>query len=190
LQGEEYPGKDFLDSLVTIPIAVPGVILAVGYLLFFSSYASQSMLDPFINPGLLLIFTYTVRRIPFTTRSVFAGLQQTHESLEEASLNLGAGRGRTFVSIVIPLISQSVIGGSLLSFVYSMNEVSTSITLSSLRPEQGPITFYMSQVVYSSGAVGTVSIAAALAVLLMTIQLIVMTISTKILKQRVAFLGV
>ena len=186
----KIPGKDFLDSLVTIPIAVPGVILAVGYLLFFSFYASRSMLDPFINPGLLLIFTYTARRIPFTTRSVFAGLQQTHESLEEASLNLGAGRGRTFVSIVIPLISQSVIGGSLLSFVYSMNEVSTSITLSSLRPEQGPITFYMSQVVYSSGAVGTVSIAAALAVLLMTIQLIVMTISTKILKQRVAFLGV
>ncbi len=186
----KIPGKDALDSLVTVPIAVPGIILAVGYLLFFATFFSGTPFDPFLNPGFLLIFTYTVRRIPFTARSVFAGLQQTHESLEEAALNLGANRWRTFATIAIPLIAANVIGGGLLSFVYSMNEVSTSITLSSLKPEQGPITFYMSQVIYSSGAVGTVSVAAALGVLLMSIQLVVMTVSNYLLKQRVAFLGV
>jgi len=184
------PGRDFLDALSTIPIAVPGIIVAVGYLVFFSVVFSETPLDPFINPGLLLIFTYTVRRLPFTVRAVFAGLQQTHVSLEEASLNLGASRTVTFFRIVLPLISANIIGGAILSFVYSMSEVSTSITLSNLNPAQGPITFEMSQLIYASAAVGTVSIAAALGVLLMTLQIIAITVSNYILKQRVAFLGV
>ena len=95
-----------------------------------------------------------------------------------------------FVSIVIPLIAANVIGGAILSFVYMMNEVSTSLILGSHNPAQGPITFLMSQVIYSSGTVGSVSIAAALGVLLMSLQIIAITLSNYILKQRVAFLGV
>lgn len=184
------PGLDLLDTLVTIPIAIPGIIVAVGYLIFFASYFAGTPLDPFRNPGLLLIFTYTVRRMPFTVRSVFAGLQQTHVSLEEASYSLGATRSTTFFKIVLPLISANIIGGGILSFVYAMSEVSTSITLACLNPSQGPITFKMSQAMYATAAVGAVSIAAALGVLLMISQIIAISISNYILKQRVAFLGI
>ncbi|RLG71787.1 MAG: iron ABC transporter permease [Thermoprotei archaeon] len=186
----DIPGKDIIDLLATIPIAIPGIIVAVGYLLFFGTVFSNTSIDPFINPGLLLIFSYSVRRLPFTTRAVFAGLQQTHVSLEEAAETLGASRTRTFFTIVIPLLAANIIGGAILAFVYSMSEVSTSVILGSRNPAQGPITFLMSQVIYASAAVGTVSIAAALGVLLMALQIIAITVSNYILKQRVAFLGV
>jgi len=196
----KIPGKDFLDTLATIPIAIPGIIVAVGYIVFFTLLAKtlyntpfESIgytFDPFVNPGLLLMFSYSVRRLPFTARAVFAGLQQTHVSLEEAAENLGASRARTFFTIVMPLIAANVISGAILSFVYSMSEVSTSVILGSRNPSQGPITFLMSQVIYASAAVGTVSIAAALGVLLMALQITAISISNYILKQRVAFLGV
>ncbi len=186
----KIPGRDLIDVMTTIPIVIPGIIVAIGYLIFFGTVFFRTFMDPFINPGALLVFTYTVRRSPFLTRSVVAGLQQTHVSLEEAAMNLGASRAKTFSSIVIPLISANVIGGSILSFVYMMNEVSTSLILGSHNPMQGPITFLMSQVIYSSGAVSAVSIAAALGVLLMSLQIIAISVSNYILKQRVAFLGV
>ncbi|RLE92547.1 MAG: iron ABC transporter permease [Thermoprotei archaeon] len=187
---KKIPGRDLIDTLSTLPIAIPGIIVAVGYLLFFATYFSQTPFDPFFNPGLLLIFSYSVRRLPFSARTVFAGLQQVHESLEEAAMNLGASRAKVFFTIALPLIVSNVISGGILSFVYSMNEVSTSITLSNLNPSQGPITFYMSQVIYASAAVGTVSVAAALGVLLIIAQITAISISNYILKQRVAFLGV
>ena len=186
----KIPGRETIDVLATIPIVIPGIIVAVGYLVFFGSLFPNTMFDPFINPGTLLIFTYTVRRSPFLTRSVFAGLQQTHVSLEEAAMNLGASRAKTFLSITIPLIAANVIGGSILSFVYMMNEVSTSLILGSHQPSQGPITFLMSQVIYGSGQVSAVSIAAALGVLLMALQIVAIAVSNYILKQRVSFLGV
>ena len=184
------PGRETIDVLATIPIVIPGIIVAVGYLVFFGTLFPNTIFDPFINPGTLLIFTYTVRRSPFLTRSVFAGLQQTHVSLEEAAMNLGASRTKTFFSITIPLIAANVIGGSILSFVYMMNEVSTSLILGSHQPAQGPITFLMSQVIYGSGQVSAVSIAAALGVLLMSLQIVAIALSNYILKQRVSFLGV
>ena len=71
-----------------------------------------------------------------------------------------------------------------------MNEVSTSLMLGSLDDTQAPITYLMSKLIYGSAAVGTVSITAALGVILMTLQITAITLSNYILKQRTAFLGV
>lgn len=186
----EIPGRSILDMLATIPVAVPGIALAVGYFLFFTYYFRGTILDPLFDPALLLVFAYSIRRIPFMTRSVFAGLQQIDDSLEESSMNIGASRVRTFFSIILPLIVSHLIGGAILGFVYSMSEVSTSVTLGALREDRVPITFFISQIVYGSAAVGTVSIGAALCVLLMGVQIAAMAISNYVLKQKVAFLGV
>jgi iron(III) transport system permease protein len=136
------------------------------------------------------VFAYSIRRLPFTTRSVSAGLQQVDKSLEESSMNLGANRPTTFFRIVLPLIVGHILGGSILSFVYSMSEVSTSVTLGALREDRVPITFFISQIIYGVAAVGAVSIGASLCVLLMAVQITAMAISNYVLKQKVAFLGV
>jgi iron(III) transport system permease protein len=187
----DIPGRTVLDALATLPVAIPGVSLAVGYFLFFSSgWFRGSLFDPLVDPAILLIFAYSIRRLPFMTRSVFAGLQQVDKSMEEASMNLGASRVSTFIHIVLPLIVSHVIGGAILSFVYSMAEVSTSVTLGALREDRMPITFFISQMVYGLAAVGSVSIGAALCVMLMMVQITAMAISNYVLKQKVSFLGV
>jgi len=187
----DIPSKGVLDMLATVPVSVPGISLAVSYFLFFSTpFFRGSLLDPLTDPALLLILAYTIRRLPFMTRSVYAGLQQVDKGLEEASLNLGATRTTTFVRIVIPLIVTNVIGGALLSFVYSMAEVSTSITLGALREDRVPITFFISQIVYGTAAVGAVSIGASLCIMLMAVQITAMAVSNFVLKQKASFLGV
>ena len=187
----DIPTKSLLDLLATVPVSVPGVSLAVSYFLFFSTKLFRgSLLDPLTDPAILLILAYTIRRLPFTTRSVYAGLQQIDKSLEEASLNLGATRTVTFGRIVIPLIVSNVISGALLSFVYSMSEVSTSVTLGALREDRVPITFFISQIVYGTAAVGSVSIGASLCILLMAVQITAMAVSNYVLKQKASFLGV
>ena len=62
-------------------------------------------------------------------RSVDAGLSQVHPSMEEASLNLGAGHTKTLVKITLPLIASSVIAGAILVFSFAMLEVSDSLIL-------------------------------------------------------------
>ncbi len=187
----DIPGRSVLDAFATLPVAIPGVSLAVGYFLFFSSgFFKGSIFNPLVDPALLLVFAYSIRRLPFMTRSVFAGLQQIDKSMEEASMNLGASRASTFLRIVLPLTVSHVIGGAILGFVYSMAEVSTSITLGALREDRMPITFFISQMVYGLAAVGSVSIGAVLCVMLMTVQIAAMAISNYVLKQKVSFLGV
>ena len=185
-------GIELLDLLVTSPIALPGLVIAVGYFYFFTSVFKGTPLDPITSgPSLLLILAYSIRRLPFTARAIFAGLQQVHVALEEASLNLGASRLRTIRSIVIPLIGLNVVSGALISFVYCMSEVSTSITLGGLgglsELHQAPITLIMMD--YLSRVEGPY-VVASLGVLLMSIQLTVITLTNVILKQRYAYIGV
>jgi ABC-type Fe3+ transport system permease subunit len=188
-------GISLLDYLTTMPLAIPGLIFAFGYFYFFHRYFPNTALDPLYNPALPLILVYSVRRLPFTSRSVFAGLQQTHISLEESSLNLGASRIRTLGYIVIPLIALNIASGAMITFVYCMGETSASITLGGLGGDvsspnhKGPITMVMLDLI-TSGRLAGVNLAAALGVLLMCIQIAVIVIITMIFKQSYAFIGV
>jgi ABC-type Fe3+ transport system permease subunit len=179
-----------LESIVILPIAVPGIVVAMGYFYFFSNLFPNTILDPVsitFNPAFVLILSYSIRRLPFAARSVYAGLQQVHVSLEESSLNLGASRWKTITGILLPLISLNVFGGGMLSFVYAMSETSTSITLGSIAIEKAPITAFMKDIMLS--AAGSVNIAAALGVLLITVQIISIVVVNIITKQRYAFIG-
>jgi ABC-type Fe3+ transport system permease subunit len=157
---KDFRGKTLMDALVTIPIAIPGIVLAIGYYMTFNwsgmagdnptwfnnmmaDLTSTLRLDPFIGVAVtLLVISYTIRKIPFTVRSAFAGLQQTDEVLEEASFNLGASRMRTFTKVTVPLISLNVFAGSLVSFIYCLSEVSTTIFLI-FEASAGTLTWYM-----------------------------------------------
>ena len=182
-----------IDTLATIPLVIPGLALATGLIILFGFGPFKGTpLDPFaFGPALLLIAAYTIRKSPFTTRAVYAGLQQVHESLEEAALNLGASRSKTLFSIVIPLIGINVFSGALISFVYVMAEVSTSITIGLIDDRQAPLTAIMFD--YLTGGYGGgnfINLVAAMASLILAVQLLVITLTNIVLKQRYAFIGV
>jgi ABC-type Fe3+ transport system permease subunit len=181
---KKLPGMGALDLLVTIPIALPGIVIAMGYFLFFVRIPifTNTILNPLITTVLLFFMALAVRKFPFTVRSTYAGLQQTNVELEEAAMNLGASRARTFAGIVIPLVAVSVLAGGMMSFVYCMSEVSVSLVLGGVQPLEAPLTWKMMDVL-SQVAAGS-HFAAVLGFLLMLIQIIIITIVNVVLKHR------
>lgn len=131
--------RGLLDTLSMVPLAVPGLVMAFGYLAI-SSYASNlafvkarpalaALLDVKVNPTLFLVVAYAVRRLPYMVRSAVAGLQQTSVAFEEAAANLGASPATNLRRITFPLILANLLAGLLLTFAFSMLEVSDSLML-------------------------------------------------------------
>ena len=127
LARKRVPGRSVLDALAMLPLALPGLVLAFGYVAAFSA----TPLDARVNPVPLLVIAYAVRRLPYMVRAAYAGFQQTSVALEEASINLGASPMKTFFQITMPLIFANLIAGAVLSFSFAMLEVSDSLILAS-----------------------------------------------------------
>ena len=133
------PGRGLLDALSMLPLAVPGLVLAFGYLAMTREGQPFQFLLPNGNPTLILVIAYAVRRLPYVVRSAVAGFQQTSVDLEEAAQNLGASPLRTLKRITLPLITANLIAGGLLAFAFAMLEVSDSLILAQQQPHY-PIT--------------------------------------------------
>jgi iron(III) transport system permease protein len=137
LTRKRIPGAGLLDALAMLPLALPGLVLAFGYVAGFD--CRISWLNPRQNPILLLIISYSVRRLPYIVRSAYAGFQQASITLEEASANLGASPWRTLRRITLPLVMANLIAGTVLTFSFAMLEVSDSLILA-MREQYFPIT--------------------------------------------------
>lgn len=145
----DLPFRGVLDTLAMLPLAVPGIVMAFGYLAISSWAANlqavkeseflKQLFDVRTNPTLFLVIAYAVRRLPYMVRSAVAGLQQTSVTLEEASANLGASGLTTVRRITVPLIVANLIAGAMLAFAFSMLEVSDSLMLAQ-RADYFPIT--------------------------------------------------
>jgi iron(III) transport system permease protein len=135
LTRKRVPGRAVLDALAMLPLALPGVVLAFGYVAAFSA----TWLDARINPVPLLVVAYAVRRLPYMFRAAYAGFQQTSVALEEAAMSLGASPVKTVYQITFPLVFANLIAGAVLSFSFAMLEVSDSLILA-LKEQNYPIT--------------------------------------------------
>ena len=131
-------GRGVLDALTMLPLAVPGLVMAFGYvaLTLRWPFGPGDPLEGVIdvvgadpNPVPLLIIAYAVRRLPYVVRAAVAGLQQVTPELEEASASLGASGTTTMRRIIVPLIAANLIAGGLLAFAFAMLEVSDSLIL-------------------------------------------------------------
>ncbi|MFT5128479.1 MAG: iron(III) transport system permease protein [Rhodothermales bacterium] len=123
-------GWQAIDVLSMMPLAVPGIILAFGYLSMATRYEwMRQLFDPVENPTFLLIIAYAVRRMPYVVRAGVAGLQQTPIDLEQAAAGLGASPWMVLRRITFPLIVANLIAGGVFAFSFSMLEVSDSLIL-------------------------------------------------------------
>jgi iron(III) transport system permease protein len=122
-------GRQVLDFLSMLPLAVPGLVLAFGYLAMAQEGKFFAFLNPVRDPTVLLIIAYSVRRLPYVVRSAAAGFLQTSETLEEAAQNLGCAPLKAVAKITLPLIAANLIAGGLLAFAFAMLEVSDSLIL-------------------------------------------------------------
>jgi iron(III) transport system permease protein len=141
--------RGVLDAMAMIPLAVPGLVMAFGYLSISSMLSNQpwvkespfwlALFDVRTNPAFFLVIAYGVRRLPYMVRSAIAGLQQTSVTLEESAANMGASPWVSLRRITLPLIAANLIAGTLLAFAFSMLEVSDSLMLAQ-RADFYPIT--------------------------------------------------
>lgn len=131
-------GRAVLDALCMLPLAVPGLVLAFGYVAMTLRWplargapleGLASVFGATPNPVPLLVAAYAVRRLPYIVRSTVAGLEQTSRELEDAAVNLGASRFTAVRRVIVPLIAANLIAGGLLVFSFSMLEVSDSLIL-------------------------------------------------------------
>ena len=148
LTRKRIPFQNLLDAVAMLPLALPGVAIAFGYMGSFSdtSFLLRNLpegivevIDPRKNPTLLLIISYAVRRLPYMLRSIYAGFQQTSVTYEEASQNMGATPARTLYKITLPLVFANILAGAILVFSFSMLEVSDSLILATQK-QYYPIT--------------------------------------------------
>ena len=142
LTRRRIPFAGVLDALAMLPLALPGIVLAFGYVAGFDNFKNSWLneyFNPRNNPTILLIISYSVRRLPYIVRSAYAGFQQTSVTLEEASANLGASPFRTFRKITLPLVMANLIAGTILTFSFAMLEVSDGLILA-MKENYFPIT--------------------------------------------------
>lgn len=156
-------GRSVLDGLCMLPLAVPGLILAAGYVAMTAPGTPFEAIGPTRNPFLILIIAYAIRRIPFVVRGVSAGLQQVPESMEEAARNLGASTLRTGIRITLPLIAANIIAAGVLTFSFQMLEVSDSLILAQTT-DYYPITKQIYRLATSTGSPEASSQAAAMGI--------------------------
>ncbi len=133
------PGRQILDAMAMLPLAVPGLVLAFGYLAMTREGKPFHGLMLGEDPIIILVIAYAVRRLPYVVRSAAAGFQQTSVSLEEAAQNLGCSPLKSMRKITLPLISANLIAGGLLAFSFAMLEVSDSLILAQ-QQQHFPIT--------------------------------------------------
>lgn len=171
------PLPQWLDNAAMLPLAVPGIVVAFGYVGAFAN----TPLDPRQNPAFLLIIAYSIRRLPYMVRACHAGLQQVSETLEEASLNLGASPFWTFVKVTLPQIIPHLVAGGVMAFAFAMLEVSDSLILA-FDQRFFPIT----KAIYalSNRLEGGVQMASAMGVLGMFILATSLAISTRLMGRR------
>lgn len=187
LTRRRIPWKNLLDATAMMPLALPGVVMAFGYVGSFGvgpfeEGALFGFLNPRTNPMWLLIIAYSVRRLPYMMRAAYAGFEQTSVTLEEASHNLGASPSRTLIKITLPLVTANLIAGAILAFSFAMLEVSDSLVLAGLRSGYDPIT----KVIYEfSTRLGDGQyVASAMGVLAMILLTTTLLIAAKVLGRR------
>lgn len=178
-------GRAVLDGLVMLPLSVPGIVLAFGYLALSREGKPLDFLVTDGDPFFLMVVAYAMRRLPYVVRAMSAGLLQISPVLEEAAANLGSHPRRCFIRVTLPLALPSLMVGGILAFAFAMLEVSDSMVLA-----QRTIHFPITKAIYTlAGTIGEgPALAAALGVWAMVFLVILLIGMGLLLGRKVASL--
>ena len=156
----KVPGRDLLDSLTTLILALPGTGIGIAYLRAFRD-PLPIMNTALIGIWIVIPLVLGVRRLPYTVRGTFASLLIVHKSFEEAAESVGATKMKTFKDVTLPLIWKGVLVGSLYSFILALQEASATLLLVVPGHEMmtvGIFNFYIGGSVNEAAALGLILI--------------------------------
>jgi len=122
-------GRKALDLVAMGALAIPGVVIGIGYLRMFYDINLPFSDVPIATWWGIMVIALAVRRLPYALRACVAALQQVSLSLEEAAESLGAGKWSTIKRVVVPLMTGGILAGFVTSFATAAVELSATIML-------------------------------------------------------------
>jgi iron(III) transport system permease protein len=166
---KNFPGKSMIDFSATVMLAIPGTVVGIGYIVAFNA-------APYFWTGtfFIIIIAYAFRRLPVGLRTSVAAQKQIDPTLEEASLDLGASRLRTFSKITFPLLNRAFFAGVIYIFIRSMTDLSAAVFLNAGATQLYTVRMFRVMVT------GTPSEGAAFAGLLIIIILLALAVLSKL----------
>ena len=144
----EFPGRRFIDAMVDFPFALP---TAVAGLTLANMFAANGWLGQYLVPlgikgaftplGIIIALTFV--GMPFVVRTLQPVLETFEREVEESAATLGAGRLRTFVSVIAPTLLPSIITGFALAFARAIGEYGSIVFISGNLPFKTEIAPYL-----------------------------------------------
>ncbi len=132
----EFPGRRFIDAMVDFPFALP---TAVAGLTLASLFAANGWLGKYLVPlgvkgaftplGVIIALTFV--GMPFVVRTLQPVIENFEREVEESAATLGAGRLRTFLTVIAPSLLPSIITGFALAFARAIGEYGSIVFISS-----------------------------------------------------------
>jgi iron(III) transport system permease protein len=123
-------GWQVLKVIPMIPLAIPGIVIAVG---IFAAYSRPPL--ALYGTSLIFIVAFTTRFIPITFSHAFDVFRSIHPEIELAARNLGATQLKTIRSITVPLVQRGLFSGGILVFIMCVRELSCAVLLSNSRTQ-------------------------------------------------------
>jgi iron(III) transport system permease protein len=155
-------GRSALDVITWLPFAVPGVVLSLGLVTMFL----QPAFRPIYGTMLALVLALVIAGMPFSVQIVKSSLMQIGTELEEASWVTGANSVRTYVRIVLPLLSPTLVVTAIITFLSATRNIAQVSLLSTASTQP------LSVLQLNYLAEGKYEIASVLSVILLGISVI------------------
>lgn len=153
-----------IDVISMLPYIIPGSVVGIALVVAFNR-------RPFVLTGtmVIMVIALCIRRLPYTIRSSVASLQQIPMTIEEAAISLGSSKMGAFFKVTVPMMSNGIISGAILSWVAIITELSTAIILYNSKTITLTLSTYIA---VNRGTYGTAAAFATVLTVLTTISLL------------------
>ena len=128
LARRKFPGRELVNTLLVLPLVVPGVVAGTAIYVFQIEIELATEL-PLLGSRAGLILAHIMITIPWTVRLLTASLSGFDRSIEEAAQNLGATPLQSFLKVTLPVIKPGVVAAALFSFIISFGNLEMTLFL-------------------------------------------------------------
>ena len=153
-----------IDVISMLPYIIPGSVVGIALVVSFNR-------GPLVLTGsmAIMVIALCIRRLPYTIRSSVASLQQIPITIEEAAISLGSSKMGAFFKVTVPMMSNGIIAGAILSWIAIITELSTAIILYNSKTITLTLSTYIA---VNRGTYGTAAAFATILTILTTISLL------------------
>lgn len=184
-----FPGRDLLDTVLTLPMVMPPTVLGYYLLVLMGrrSWLGAWLQDHF---GFSFIFTWqgavvaaSIVAFPLVFKPARAAFEAVDGQLEQAARVLGVSKFALFFRVTLPLAWRGILAGVLLGFARALGEFGATLMVAGSIPGQ---TQTLSIAIYEAVQAGNDNVANSLVVLTSVICIVVLMVANKLAPGRVA----